>query len=89
MRRRGCAWCRVSPVKGWEVGAECGRGPGSEHRVAPPEPPVGPGAGMGLLVWALGVGIRQAPFSMSYLSKFTSVSIAFWEPLCPLPARNK
>lgn len=53
----------MSPVKGWGVGAECGKGSRIRAQSGLRNHSEGTGAGMGLLVWALGVGIRQAPAS--------------------------
>ena len=68
----------MSQVKGWGVGGGCGKGSRIRAQSGLWNHPEGTGAGAGLLAWALGVGIRQAPASC--LSKFTSVSVAFWPP---------
>ena len=65
-------------MKGWGVGGGCGKGSRIRAQSGLWNHPEGTGAGAGLLAWALGVGIRQAPASC--LSKFTSVSVAFWPP---------
>lgn len=65
-----------------------GRGPGSEHRVASGTPEGALelvwGSLRGPLVWEL-----DRPLLHVLPSKFTSVSVVFWQPLCLLPARNK
>lgn len=51
------------PSEGWAVGGGCGKGSRIRAHSGLWNHSEGSGAGMRLLVWALGVGIRQAPAS--------------------------